>query len=280
MNLIESIILGIIQGLTEFLPISSSAHLEVFPWFFGWETPGLTFDVSLHLGTLVALLLYFWRDWYDMIRAYIASKRMSKDDYIAKFTDEQRGNASLIWPIIIACIPAGLAGVFLEDTLIASFREHTVYVVFPLVVLGIILLAADRKGKKVKSMEEMSVVDCLIIGVAQAFALIPGVSRSGITITAGLLCGLKRDAAAKFSFFLGSPIILGAAVYKLMEVFINGIPASEVSFFLIGTISAAIVGYLCIGFLMDYLKKRNVDIFVIYRFVFAAIIVMVYLQRK
>lgn len=280
MNVIEAIIIGAIQGLTEFLPISSSAHLEVIPWFFGWETPGLTFDVSLHLGTLVALLAYFWRDWCNMIRAFFASRRMDQNDYVKKFSEQERSDASLIIPIIIACIPAGISGVLFEGILEASIRSHPVYISLPLMAMGLLLFIADKMGKMQKDMHQLSFWDCIMIGIAQAFALIPGVSRSGITITAGLLCGLKRDAAARFSFFLGAPIILGAAGYKLMDIVIHGIPASEIKLFISGTLSAAAFGYLCIGFLLDYLKKRNMNIFVIYRFLLGAAIISVYLIRK
>jgi undecaprenyl-diphosphatase len=280
MNMIHAIILGIVQGLTEFLPISSSAHLEVIPWFFNWKELGLTFDVSLHLGTLIALLAYFWHDWYNMFRAFFASRRMSKNDYINEFPEEVRGDASLIVPIIIACIPAAITGTLFESTLEASVRSHPIYVVAPLMVMGLLLLIADRTAKTVKSMEDVTFWDCIIIGVAQAFALIPGVSRSGVTITAARFCGLKREAAARFSFFLGAPIILGAAAYKLLDVLKNGIPGSEVGAFIAGTLSATVVGYFCIGFLMDYLKKRSLNIFVIYRFALGMVITGVYLYRR
>lgn len=279
MNTIHAIILGAIQGLTEFLPISSSAHLEAVPWFLGWKTPGLTFDVALHVGTLFALLAYFWREWYDMIRAYVGSKKLNRSDYESQFTSEQRSDASLIWPIIIACIPAGIAGILFEDVITLRFRSHPALIAIPLVALGILLLVADRIGRKSKPMDQITLKDCLIIGIAQAFALIPGVSRSGITITAGLFCGLKRDAAARFSFFLGAPIILAAAAYKLLGVAKHGLPSDQIAAFAMGIISATVVGYLCIGFLMDYLKKRRMDVFVIYRFVFSACIVAAYVLK-
>ncbi|MHB1458450.1 MAG: undecaprenyl-diphosphatase UppP [Armatimonadota bacterium] len=279
MNLVEAIILGAVQGLTEFLPISSSAHLSVIPWVFNWTTPGLTFDVALHLGTLFALLAYFWRDWYDMIYAYIGSKRFPKAEYEQKFTPEQRSHGKLIWPILIACIPAMIAGILLEDALDATFRTHPIYIAIPLTILGILLLIADRIGKKSKPLEEITLLDCIIIGVAQAFALVPGVSRSGITITTGLFCGLKRETAARFSFLLGSPIIFAAAAYKLLDIVKHGLPSGEAVLFITGTATAAIVGYLCIGFLMEYLKKRSMNIFVIYRFLFAAGIILVYFLR-
>lgn len=279
MNLIEAIILGAVQGLTEFLPISSSAHLAVIPWVFRWKEFGLTFDVALHVGTLFALLAYFWRDWYDMICSYIGSKKLSKAEYEQKFTAEQRSHGALIWPIIIACIPAMIAGVLLEKTLDSTFRSHPIYIALPLMVLGILLLIADRVGKKTKPLEEITLKDCMIIGVAQALALIPGVSRSGITITTGLFCGLKRETAARFSFLLGSPIILVAAAYKLLGIVKHGLPSGEAVIFLAGIITASIVGYLCIGFLMEYLKKRSMNIFVIYRFLFAAGIILVYMLR-
>lgn len=279
MSLIDAIILGAIQGLTEFLPISSSAHLSVIPWLFHWKTPGLTFDVALHMGTLLALTAYFWRDWYDMIRAYIWSKRLNKIEYEQKFTNEQRSNGALIWPIIIACLPAMIAGLLLEDILDNTFRGNPIYIAIPLMALGVLLLIADRTGKKMKQLGEITFKDCMLIGIAQAIALIPGVSRSGITITAGLFCGLRRDTAARFSFLLGSPIILGAALYKLIGIIDHGLPAGEANLFIAGTITATLVGYICIGFLMEYLKKRSMSIFVIYRFLFAAGIILVHMLR-
>jgi undecaprenyl-diphosphatase len=279
MSIIEAIIMGAVQGLTEFLPISSSAHLTVIPWILHWRSPGLTFDVALHLGTLFALLAYFWRDWYDMIRAYIGSKKLSKGEYEQKFTHEQRSNGSLIWPIIISCIPAMIAGVLFESKLDNTFRNHPVYIAIPLALLGILLIIADRTGKKTKPLDKITLKDCVLIGIAQAFALIPGVSRSGITITTGLFCGLKRETAARFSFLLGSPIIFAAAAYKLLDIIKHPLPSNEIVLFIAGTITAAIVGYLCIGFLIEYLKKRSMSVFAIYRFLFAAGIILVYMLR-
>ncbi|MHB0913483.1 MAG: undecaprenyl-diphosphatase UppP [Armatimonadota bacterium] len=268
MNLIQAIILGAVQGLGEFIPISSSAHLVVIPKVFGWRTPGLTFDVALHLGTLVALLAYFWRDWYEMAKAHLAATRLGPRFGMVPV----EGERLLLWPIVFASVPAALAGVKFEDAVSTVFR-NPLLIALTMIGMGLILLAADRLGRKSRPVEKVGLREWAIIGLAQALAIVPGVSRSGITITAGLLCGLEREAAARFSFLLGAPVILGAAVYELRHVFTDGLPAGEAVPFVAGVVTAGVVGYLCIGFLLNYLRKRSVDIFVGYRLIFGIAVI-------
>jgi undecaprenyl-diphosphatase len=267
---LQAIILGAIQGLTEFIPISSSAHLIVVPWLFDWKPFGLTFDVALHLGTLAALLAYFWRDWYGLLRDSVTRARLGPS---------HDHKTMLLWPIIIASIPAAIAGKFLEKTIESQVRSSFLLIGVITIGFGVLLLVADRLGAKSRSAEGVTLRDWLIIGVAQALAIIPGVSRSGVTITAGLVCGLQRDAAASFSFLLGAPIILAAAVYELPDALKSVLAGGEVLPFVAGILTSAVVGYLCIGFLMSYLRKRSTDLFVGYRVVFGLGVILLSLLR-
>ncbi|MCL6520431.1 MAG: undecaprenyl-diphosphatase UppP [Armatimonadetes bacterium] len=276
MHIIEAIILGAVQGLTEFIPISSSAHLIIIPWIANWKTHDLVFDLALHLGTLFALFSYFWREWYEMVRTSIERSR---------FKREQAGNslpnseALLLWPVIFACVPAALSGMYFEEVIEYGVRNKPTLIGAVTIVTGIVLLLADRLGKQRRPLKEITMKDWIIIGLAQALAIIPGVSRSGITITAGLFCGLKREAAARFSFLIGAPIIFGAGVYKLKDLFTDGLPSNQILPFILGVIVATVVGYICIGFLLNYLKKRSMGIFVAYRVVFGSAVILLAIIR-
>jgi undecaprenyl-diphosphatase len=285
-TIIESIILGIIQGATEFIPVSSSAHLIIVPWLFGWNNPALTslpFDVALHLGTLLAVLVFFARDWINLIRAFFQSilqRRIGSD------LDRR-----LAWFVVIGTIPGGIAGVLLESKIEALF--HTpgapvaplAMIVMAAIIagLGALMLLADRMARHLKGMDALSWKDTILIGLAQAFAIFPGVSRSGSTITAGLALGLKRETAAKFSFLLSAPIIAGAGLKSLYEIYkgvqTGGIANSDLILFPVGFVAAAISGYFCIRFLMNYLQRHTVDIFVYYRWGLAVLIVVAALAR-
>ncbi len=283
MNLFQAIILGIIQGLTEFIPVSSSAHLIIVPWLFGWDDPGLTFDVALHMGTLIALLWFFAADWVRLIRAGIASivERKIGDDL----------DRRLAWLLIIGCIPGGIVGVLAESKIEELFHQpgaaHNsvamIAMAVIIVLLGALLFIAERIARHVRGMETLALKDAILIGLAQAFAIFPGVSRSGATITAGLFLGLTREAAARFSFLLSAPIIAGAGVKSLFNVFgelkSGAIGSSELTLFAVGFLAAAISGYLCIRFLLRFLQKNSTDIFVYYRCLLAALIIVVALVR-
>ena len=246
----EAIILGVIQGLTEFFPVSSTAHLIVVPWLFGWkgDVNTLTFDIALHAGTLTALIFSFWKDWIDL------------------FTKKQR----LLGLIIIASIPAGAVGFLLNDIVETTLRKPFL-ISLMLVAVGFIMLAAEKSAKK-KSLEGTGFLDALVIGIAQAVAIIPGVSRSGITISAGLFRGLKRDASARFSFLISTPIIAGATLLHLKK-FLTSQEPHDLHLFTAGFISSSITGFFAIIFLLNFLKKYPLNLFVYYRFILSVVII-------
>ncbi len=285
-TVIQAIILGIVQGATEFIPVSSSAHLIIVPWLFGWNDPALTslsFDVALHLGTLLAVLVFFARDWIRLIGAWLMSIREHK---IGADPDRR-----MAWFVVIGTIPGGIVGVLAESKIDALFHQPgapisplaIIIMAIIIALLGSALFIADRVSSHVKEGQKLTLKEVLIIGFAQALAVFPGVSRSGSTITAGLALGLKRDAAAKFSFLLSAPIIAGAGLKSVFDVYhalkAGSIASSELILFPIGVIAAAISGYLCIGFLMNYLQKHRIDVFVFYRWALAVFIAVVALLR-
>lgn len=268
MTIWHAIVLGIVQGLTEFLPISSSAHLILVPWLAGWPEPGLEFDVALHLGTLLAVLIYFWRDLLRMAVATVhgISSRQPFADH----------NARLAWIIVVGSIPAAVVGFAFNDAIDSYFHsgsggnQSIALIATLMILLGLILVAAERLARHVRPMENIGWKDGLVIGCAQALALLPGVSRSGSTITAGLLTGLKRDSAARFSFLLGVPAIVGAGLLETKKVIEAGLDADQFATFVTGGITAAIVGYLTIAFLLAFLRTNSTIIFVGYRLVVGA----------
>ena len=251
MNVFQATILGIIQGLTEFIPVSSTAHLIIIPKALGWEDPGLTFDVALHLGTLVALLVFFWKDWVSLIQSGI--------DYT-----RGRSRDPLLWYIVLATIPGGIAGLLFEKKADRDLRDLRI-VAAALILLALVLVIAELKGRKRKELGQISLSDAVTVGCAQALAIIPGVSRSGVTITAGLFRGMKRDAAARFSFLLSTPLIAGAAAKKTVDVIREGLPQNEVVPFIAGIVASAIVGMLAIKILLKFLQSHSTFVFVYYR---------------
>lgn len=279
MNLFQAIVLGILQGATEFIPISSSAHLIIIPWLFQWDDPGLAFDVALHLGTLAALLVFFARDWVRLIRAGIASivERKIGDDV----------DRRLAWWLVIGSIPGALAGVLFESKIEELFHapnaQHTASAMIAMgiliALLGTALFIAERIARHTRTLKQVSLRDAILIGCAQALAIFPGVSRSGATITAGLALGLERAAAARFSFLLSAPIIAGAGAKSVFSLLRDGIAPSELAFFGVGVISAAISGYLCIKFLLRFLQHHSTDLFVYYRWLLAAFVIIVAVAR-
>lgn len=256
MDIWQSLVLGIVQGITEFLPISSTAHLVLVPGVFGWEDPGLQFDVALHLGTFFAVLWYFWRDIARLLVAWLGSFR--KPDL--KGDPQQR----LAWFILVACIPGGLAGVLLEDKAETVFRSSMV-IGIAMVVFAILLLVSELVSKRALDEDEINWGQALVIGIAQGIAIIPGASRSGVTMTAGLLVGLTREAAARFSFLLGTPIIFAAMAYKLKDLI--HAPSALYVPMAVGILASTVTGYLSIKFLIAYLKEKSTGIFIGYRIV-------------
>jgi len=279
--ILEAIILGIVQGLTEFLPVSSTAHLALVPWLVtrlglaNWSDPGLTFDVALHAGTLFAILLYFWRTWIQIIRAALGGKvvRFSEtSDNLRDLTpEEQRRERQLLWYMIAATIPAALAGALLEKRIETTFRAPAL-VASMLIIVAVIMWMAERMSKFQKPLPQITLGDAMTVGVLQAFAVVPGVSRSGITITGGLFRNFTREAAARFSFLLSTPIIGGAALFKLHHVMKHGLPPGEMApgmaAFVVGIAVSALVGYVTIAFFLRYLKTKTLTVFIVYRILF------------
>ncbi len=258
-TLFQALVLGVVQGLSEFLPISSSGHLILVPWLFGWPEHGLTFDLALHLGTSAALLAYFWRDWVDLIRAVLSGLVNAK----ARASHEW----NMAWLIVIGCIPAGIVGVLFQDFVEGTLRHAYLLIGILLVLFGVLLLLADRYGPRSRTLATISLIDALVIGCAQVLALSPGVSRSGITMTAGLFRGLDRPAAARFSFLLSAPITIAAALFKLKDLVKAPPVGAELLAFVVGVLAAAIVGALAISFMLNYLRRQSVALFFWYRLV-------------
>jgi undecaprenyl-diphosphatase len=269
----QAAVMGLLQGITEFIPISSSAHLELAPWIFGWDESGLigslAFDVFLHLGTLVALLVYFARDWLRYLGAWWASIRERR---IGGETDRK-----VAWLLILATIPAAVIGFALEDFIGETFHGDSdaarLAIAGFLVVGAILLWLADRLGRRTREIETLNAPTALTIGFSQAAALFPGISRSGATLTTGLALGLTREAAARFSFLLAVPITLGAGIYGSRHLLTEAHTDVEWLAIGVGFAAAAISGMLAIGFLLSWLRTRSVTIFSVYRIVFAAFIV-------
>lgn len=280
MTLFQSIILGLIQGLGEFLPISSSGHLVVFPWLFGFPDPGLSFDVALHLGTLIAIVLYFWKDFIEIISTSLSpsllGRRWLESRKAGRKTDEGENcnySKNLLWLIILATIPGALFGYFLENQAETVFR-NPLLIASTLSVMGLILYLADIYTKHRKNLDEITKKDAILIGLSQAFAIIPGVSRAGSTITAGLFLGLNRQTAARFSFLMSAPIIFGATILKFGDF------ASNVDLYgIVAVITAALSGYFAIAWMLKFIEKVSYKIFFWYRLALAIIIVVVWLVK-
>jgi undecaprenyl-diphosphatase len=272
-TIFQALIMGITQGLTEFLPVSSSGHLIIVPFLFGWTDPFITslaFSVMLHIGTLAALLVYFRSDWARLVPAGFATIR----DRSFQGDPDRR----LAWLLVAATIPAALAGFLLNDWIEANFREVGP-VAATLVVGAIILWLADRYGSLTKGVEDVTFPLAIGIGAAQALALVPGISRSGISISAARFAGLGREAAARFSFLMATPIIIGAAVFEVRKLVTGeaGVPI-ELAPLIVGMVASFVAGILAIGFLLRYLRTRSLTIFVVYRLVLAAVVVVAWLR--
>jgi undecaprenyl-diphosphatase len=276
MPLYQAIVLALVQAFTEFLPISSTAHLTLFPWLMGWQDPGLAFDVALHAGTLVAVLLYFFRDWLTLTLCGLGLK------YPANANAEEVGqHRKLFWYMVIGTIPGGVLGALFEKTIEERFR--TPYVIaISLIAIALVMWWADSKSRLTRPLEQSNVGDAVTIGTAQALALCPGVSRSGITITAGLFRGFTREAATRFSFLLSTPLIAGAVVShlpKLLKLHKAGGLDLPVSTLLISILISGVMGYFVIAFFLRYLQTHTLKVFVYYRLLFGIIVlVLAFLQ--
>ncbi len=260
MNGFEAIFLGVLQGVTEFLPVSSSGHLVLAEYFLHLTDAGLAFDVILHMGTLLAVLAYFWKDWWGMAVSLFPG---------AEDVESRR----LLFLLIIGTIPGAVAGFLLEHAAATYFRSPWV-VVCTLSSVALLLFLADRTAKHVKKLDILSKKDALLVGLSQALAIIPGVSRSGITMTSALFLGFDRETAARFSFLLSAPIIAGAGLYETIKLVRSSSTSLDLNYFW-GFGASFLSGYLVIAFLMNYLKKHTFTPFVIYRLVLAAVVAAV-----
>lgn len=254
----SALVLGIIQGATEFLPVSSSAHLALTHWITEWtHSPAedLTFDVALHFGTLVAVVIYFARDWVGFLRR--------RDKLVAY--------------VLVACIPGAVAGALLEEAAETTFRSP-IHIAVLLAIMGLVMAAAERWGKKIRELAALRWGDAIGIGVAQALAIMPGVSRSGVTMTTGMFLGLTREAAARFSFLLATPIILGATLWKCRHLLSGAVPV-EATPLVIGVLASAVTGLACVHFLLRFLRRHTLYPFVVYRLALALAVIAVVVIR-
>jgi len=277
----QAVVLAIIQGLAEFIPVSSSGHLIIVRRLLGWNelSPAheLTFDVALHFGTLLSVLFYFRRTWIQIIRAALGGKvvRFSEAGNAAQDLTpaEQREERMLLWFLAIATIPGAIAGKLLEHSAEDYFREHIYLIAGALIAVALVMWWSEKIGQLKKPLTGVSFADSLIIGCAQAAALVPGVSRSGATITAGLFRNMTREAAVRFSFLLSTPIIAGAALLKAHELRKEGLPPGMHAPFLVGVIVSAIVGYGAIAWLIRYLQSNSLKVFIVYRIVAGIVVI-------
>jgi undecaprenyl-diphosphatase len=277
----QAIILAIIQGLAEFIPVSSSGHLIIVRRLMGWNELSaaheLTFDVALHFGTLLSVLFYFRRTWFQIVRAALGGKVVrfseSNADGQPLSLDEEREERRLLWYLALATIPGAIAGKLLEHSAEDYFREHIVLIAGCLIVVALLMWWGEKVGQLAKPLTRISLSDALVIGCAQATALVPGVSRSGSTITAGLFRNLTRDAAVRFSFLLSTPLIAGAALLKAHELKKEGLPANMHAPFIVGVLVSAVVGYIAIAWLIRYLQTNSLKVFIFYRIIVGVIVI-------
>jgi undecaprenyl-diphosphatase len=271
---LQALVMGVVQGLTEFLPVSSSGHLIIVPFLFGWDDAflnSLEFSVMLHLGTLVALLVYFRVDWLRLVPAGLAAVRDRS------FHDDE--DRRLAWLLIASTIPAALIGLLFGDVIESTFRSVGLVAV-TLVVGGLIILFADRFGAKSRGIEDVTFPIAVGIGAAQALALIPGISRSGISISAARMVGMDRESAARFAFLMATPITAGAGLFEARKLLSGetGLQFDALPL-IVGMIAALVSGLIAIRFMLSYLRSQSLDVFVWYRFVLAAIVLIVWLAR-
>ena len=270
---IQALVMGIVQGLTEFLPISSSGHLILVPWFFGWHDPflnSLAYSVMLHMGTLVALLLYFWRDWLRLIPAGLVTLR----DRSFRGDPDRK----MAWLLVVATIPAVIVGPLFSDTVENAIRRPALVAVMVCIGAAILWLA-ERWGTKLREMGSMGFRGAFGIGVAQVLALVPGISRSGVSISAGLFEGLTRESAARFSFLMATPVIAGSGLWEARKLLTHDAGVQpEVKLIVIGFVGAMIAGLLAIRFMLEFLRRRPVTLFVVYRVLLAVVVFAVLLS--
>lgn len=260
MNVLQALVYGIIQGITEFLPISSDAHLIIVPRLLGWQEPSIDFDIALHLGTTAAVIAFFFKDWIALFKA--------------GFTKPSSENGKIFWWIILATIPGGAIGLLINKY--AETVRNLTIISFMLIIMGLLLYFVDKYAPKKIEIKKIGILNSILIGASQVIAMIPGVSRSGITITAGRLLGVKRESAAKFTFLLSTPTMLGLGLYKLKDI--SNVPIYPATFS-IAILSSAVVGALSIKFLLDYIRKKGFGIFAVYRCILGIVLFALIQQR-
>jgi undecaprenyl-diphosphatase len=272
MPLAHVIVLAVVQGLTEFLPVSSTAHLYLSSWLLGWKAESLDFDISLHIGTLIAVLVYFLPDWIQIIGQGLGMNFGSDEDL--------KLNRGLLWLLVIGTIPAGIAGVLLNKYAESTWR-NPILMASMMIIVGILMWLADRGARHMRHIASIHLPDALAVGLAQAFAVIPGVSRSGSTISAGLARGLTREAAARFSFLLSTPIIAGAAAKDLYDTYKeSGLHGFVNPTFLTAIAVSAVTGWLVIAWFLHYLRRSSLMPFVYYRIIFGIIVLALAFIRR
>jgi undecaprenyl-diphosphatase len=272
-QLIQALVLGIVQGLTEFLPISSSGHLILVPYLLGWNDPfidSLAFSVVLHGGTLLALLVYFREDWLRLVPAGLATIR----DRSFRGDPDRR----LAWLLVASTIPAAIVGVLFNDIIEQNVRQAGLVAIM-LVVAGAVLWLADRWGPRTHTVDRLTFRGALGIGVAQALALIPGVSRSGISISAALFAGLDRPGAVRFSFLMATPVTAGAFLFEGLKLVRGEVAGVELGPLVVGVVAAFVAGMLAIAILLRYVRTRSFNVFVAYRVVLAVVVLAAFLAR-
>jgi undecaprenyl-diphosphatase len=272
MPVYQVILLAIVQGLTEFLPISSTAHLYLTSWLLGWKAESLTFDIALHIGTLLAVLCYFFRDWVQIV-AQGFGLRYGSDEELER-------NRALLWLLAIGSIPVGVAGLLFNKQAESTWRNPVVMGSM-LLIVGLLMALAERAGRKVRDMAGVNLVDASVIGISQALAVVPGTSRSGITITTGLFRHINREAAARFSFLLSTPAIAAAAAKALHDLLKHGgfEPGMEAAFVL-GIAVSTVTGFIVIAWFLRFLRRRGLWFFVFYRIVFGIIVLALAFFRR
>ena len=267
MDIVRAIVLGIVQGLSEFLPISSSGHLILVPALFKWPDQGLSFDVGLHIGTLAALLVYFWRDWFTMISSGL--RDLGRHGFRMR---EYERPSQLLWLLALGSVPAVVVGLLFNDWLEENMRQPWL-IALTLAGVGTVMLFAERLGRRERTIGSIGVRDAILIGLAQACALVPGVSRSGATMSVGLFRGLDRDSAARFAFLLGTPAFVGAALLKAKDL--GGESSRELAQLGVGMAVSAVVGFAAIHLLLRYLRTRSLMPFIYYRYAVAVITLVI-----
>jgi undecaprenyl-diphosphatase len=272
MPLYQAVILAIVQGLTEFLPVSSTAHLYLTSWLLGWKPETLGFDIALHIGTLVAVLIYFFRDWLQIIGQGLGMD-FGRDS-------ELKHNRALLWLLVIGTIPVGVAGYIFKEQAETTWRNPTVMAAM-LILVGVLMWLGERYFKHERDLSTLNLGDAAVIGLSQALAVVPGTSRSGITITAGLQRNLNRHAAARFSFLLSTPAIAAAAAKDLHDLLKHGgIPAEMRMNYAVGIAVSGIVGFAVIAWFLRFLQRNSLTFFVYYRVIFGIIVLALAFFRQ